>query len=54
MMDFLNIFLQFISVYVGVVECFYFVGWKGWGKIYEKIGKNRYNVFIGSCMICNC
>lgn len=54
MMDCLNIFLQLINAYAGVVECSHLVGWKGWGKTYEKIGKNRYNAFIGSCMICNC
>ena len=54
MMDLLNIFLQLINAYAGVVECSHLVGWKGWGKTYEKIGKNRYNAFIGSCMICNC
>lgn len=53
MMDLLNIFLQLINAYAGVVECSHLVGWKGWGKTYEKIGKNRYNAFIGSCMICN-
>ena len=54
MMDLLNIFLQLINAYAGVVECSHLVGWKGWGKTYEKIGKNRYNAFIGSCMIYNC
>lgn len=54
MMVLLNIFLQLINAYAGVVECSHLVGWKGWGKTYEKIGKNRYNAFIGSCMICNC
>ncbi|RMX45142.1 hypothetical protein pdam_00016498, partial [Pocillopora damicornis] len=32
---------ELINAYAGVVECSHLVGWKGWGKTYEKIGKNR-------------
>jgi len=33
--------LQLISAYAGVIECSHLVGWTGWGKTYEEIGKNR-------------
>ncbi|XP_078349307.1 adenylate cyclase type 10-like isoform X2 [Oculina patagonica] len=32
---------ELISAYAGVIECSHLVGWKGWGKTYEEIGKNR-------------
>ena len=33
--------LQLINAYAGVIECSHLVGWTGWGKTYEEIGKNR-------------
>jgi len=33
--------LQLINAYAGVIECSHLVGWKGWAKTYEEIGKNR-------------
>ncbi|XP_067031685.1 LOW QUALITY PROTEIN: adenylate cyclase type 10-like [Acropora muricata] len=32
---------ELINAYAGVIECAHLVGWNGWGKTYEEIGKNR-------------